>query len=381
MSDTSAQICGAEALTGLLRGSALGLALWSLFRIPIRSAGGGARWSTRSIPGPSPTTTRTASATSLGMIDQLPYLAGLGVDADLGQPVVSRRRWPTAATTSRTTATSIPTSAPWPQADEFVARGARARPAGAHRPGAQPQQRQPIRGSVAALARRPGSAGARAVHLPRRLWVRTASIPPNNWPAMFGGRRLGADHRRRTARPGQWFLHLFAPEQPDWNWDNPAVADGVRRDPAVLVRPWRSTASASTWPTRWPRRPGLPGRRGRPEDRWCRSASRPDRYPVPEPAAASTTSSGAGGRVADSYADSEQGPRVFVSEAYVTPAERAGPLRPARRAAHDVQLRRAVVRVDGGLAASRHRPHPGRHGRGRRTRDLGAGQPRHRPGW
>ncbi len=25
--------------------------------------------------------------------------------------------------------------------------------------------------------------------------------------------------------PGQWFLHLFAPEQPDWNWENPAVAD------------------------------------------------------------------------------------------------------------------------------------------------------------
>ena len=49
-------------------------------------------------------------------------------------------------------------------------------------------------------------------------------IPPNNWPAMFGGR---AWERTTDAdgRPGQWYLHLFAPEQPDWNWDNPAVAD------------------------------------------------------------------------------------------------------------------------------------------------------------
>ena len=50
------------------------------------------------------------------------------------------------------------------------------------------------------------------------------AIPPNNWPAMFGGR---AWERTTDAdgTPGQWYLHLFAPEQPDWNWENPEVAD------------------------------------------------------------------------------------------------------------------------------------------------------------
>ncbi|RBL84542.1 alpha-glucosidase, partial [Streptomyces cavourensis] len=28
--------------------------------------------------------------------------------------------------------------------------------------------------------------------------------------------------------PGDWYLHLFAPEQPDFNWEHPAVADEFR---------------------------------------------------------------------------------------------------------------------------------------------------------
>lgn len=47
--------------------------------------------------------------------------------------------------------------------------------------------------------------------------------PPNNWPSIFGGpawtRVVEPD-----GRPGQWYLHLFAPEQPDLNWENPEVA-------------------------------------------------------------------------------------------------------------------------------------------------------------
>jgi alpha-glucosidase len=31
--------------------------------------------------------------------------------------------------------------------------------------------------------------------------------------------------RDRDGRPGQWYLHLFAPEQPDFNWDNAAVRE------------------------------------------------------------------------------------------------------------------------------------------------------------
>ncbi|GAC61219.1 alpha-glucosidase [Gordonia sihwensis NBRC 108236] len=47
-------------------------------------------------------------------------------------------------------------------------------------------------------------------------------LPPNNWTSVFGGpawtRIVEPD-----GRPGQWYLHLFAPEQPDLNWNNPEV--------------------------------------------------------------------------------------------------------------------------------------------------------------
>ena len=49
-------------------------------------------------------------------------------------------------------------------------------------------------------------------------------LPPNNWQAVFGG---PAWHRVTEAngRPGQWYLHLFAVEQPDLNWENPEVRE------------------------------------------------------------------------------------------------------------------------------------------------------------
>ena len=43
---------------------------------------------------------------------------------------------------------------------------------------------------------------------------------PNNWRSAFGGPAWSFDERR-----GQWYLHLFAPEQPDLDWHNPAVRD------------------------------------------------------------------------------------------------------------------------------------------------------------
>ncbi|WP_328687461.1 glycoside hydrolase family 13 protein [Streptomyces caniferus] len=42
-------------------------------------------------------------------------------------------------------------------------------------------------------------------------------LPPNDWESVFGGPAW-----TRTDR-GDWYLHLFAPEQPDLNWDNPEV--------------------------------------------------------------------------------------------------------------------------------------------------------------
>jgi len=48
--------------------------------------------------------------------------------------------------------------------------------------------------------------------------------PPNNWVSHFGGRAWTYDEAT-----GQYWLHLFLPEQPDLNWANPAVADEFDR--------------------------------------------------------------------------------------------------------------------------------------------------------
>jgi alpha-glucosidase len=57
--------------------------------------------------------------------------------------------------------------------------------------------------------------------------------PPNSWRATFGGpawtRTTDPD-----GTPGQWYLHLFAPEQPDLNWDRP----DVRAEFESILRFW-----------------------------------------------------------------------------------------------------------------------------------------------
>ena len=99
-----------------------------------------------------------------------------------------------------------------------------------------------------AVAAAPGSA-ARG-----RFWFRpgrgaAGELPPNNWQSIFGGpawtRVTEAD-----GSPGEWYLHLFAPEQPDFNWDSADVrrefedvlrfwfargVDGIRIDSAALL--------------------------------------------------------------------------------------------------------------------------------------------------
>ncbi|MFD7665949.1 glycoside hydrolase family 13 protein [Streptomyces sp. NPDC059788] len=47
-------------------------------------------------------------------------------------------------------------------------------------------------------------------------------LPPNDWESVFGGPAW-----TRVA-DGEWYLHLFAAEQPDFNWDHPAVQDEFR---------------------------------------------------------------------------------------------------------------------------------------------------------
>ncbi|MFE0137047.1 glycoside hydrolase family 13 protein [Streptomyces sp. NPDC059037] len=48
------------------------------------------------------------------------------------------------------------------------------------------------------------------------------SEPPNDWESVFGGPAW-----TRVA-DGDWYLHLFAPEQPDFNWEHPAVHEEFR---------------------------------------------------------------------------------------------------------------------------------------------------------
>lgn len=57
--------------------------------------------------------------------------------------------------------------------------------------------------------------------------------PPNDWRSNFGG-PAWTRVRDADGRPGQWYLHLFAPEQPDLDWTNPEV----RADFAQTMHFW-----------------------------------------------------------------------------------------------------------------------------------------------
>jgi alpha-glucosidase len=62
---------------------------------------------------------------------------------------------------------------------------------------------------------------------------RNGSAPPNNWVSVFGGPAWTRVNEPDNT-PGQWYLHLFDPGQPDLNWDNPEVFD----DFAKTLRFW-----------------------------------------------------------------------------------------------------------------------------------------------
>lgn len=75
---------------------------------------------------------------------------------------------------------------------------------------------------------------------PRHDWYIWAApkpdgAPPNNWLSLFGGSAWQWDPRRR-----QYYLHNFAPEQPDLNFGNPEV----RRALLEVARFWLSRGVA-----------------------------------------------------------------------------------------------------------------------------------------
>jgi alpha-glucosidase len=87
-----------------------------------------------------------------------------------------------------------------------------------------------------------------------RFWFRPGvgldgEQPPNGWQSIFGG-PAWTRTKGEEGSPGEWYLHLFTPEQPDLNWNNPDVwlehedilrfwfdrgVAGVRIDSAALL--------------------------------------------------------------------------------------------------------------------------------------------------
>lgn len=82
----------------------------------------------------------------------------------------------------------------------------------------------------AALAAGPGSPERELFHF-RPGRGRHGELPPNDWPSQF----VGSTAPVWTRLPdGDWYLHLFTPEQPDLNWAHPAV----RREHEDILRFW-----------------------------------------------------------------------------------------------------------------------------------------------
>jgi alpha-glucosidase len=160
---------------------------------------------------------------------------------------------------------------------------------------------------VEALASAPGSP-ARGRYIFRDGRGVGGKAPPNDWPSQFGG-SAWTQVTTADGKSGQWYLHLFAPGQPDLDWTNPEVraefldilrfwfdrgVDGFRIDVAHgLAKDMAlGDVGAQVWPPTGPETVVHPF--------W-------DRDDVHEIYREWR-------RLADSYAE----PRVFVGEAWVT---------------------------------------------------------------
>jgi alpha-glucosidase len=80
---------------------------------------------------------------------------------------------------------------------------------------------------VDALKSEPGSR-ERARYIFRDGKGKDGELPPSDWPSHFAP-SAWTRIKEKDGKPGQWYCHLFAPEQPDLNWDNPEVeADFIK---------------------------------------------------------------------------------------------------------------------------------------------------------
>ncbi|GAA4796427.1 glycoside hydrolase family 13 protein [Streptomyces ziwulingensis] len=78
-----------------------------------------------------------------------------------------------------------------------------------------------------ALAAGPGSP-ARDRYVFRDGQGPRGELPPTDWQSVFGGSAW------KRVPDGQWYLHLFAPQQPDLNWEN----EQVRADFRTTLKFW-----------------------------------------------------------------------------------------------------------------------------------------------
>ncbi len=141
---------------------------------------------------------------------------------------------------------------------------------------------------------------------------------PNNWASIFGGpawtRTTNPD-----GTPGQWYLHLFDVSQPDWNWANPDVPrmfddvlrfwfdrgiDGFRIDVADSMAKDMTLPDHTVHPHT--------GLGSNDKEVGAPHWDHPDLAPIHRRFRA----------IADSYADTELGGRIYVAEAYLDPIER-----------------------------------------------------------
>ena len=166
-----------------------------------------------------------------------------------------------------------------------------------------------------ALAAGPGSP-ARGRFLFRPGRGSGGAEPPNNWTSQFGGPAWS------RVPDGEWYLHLFAPEQPDLDWEHPDVradfletlsfwfdrgVDGFRIDVAhsLVKEAGLPDVGEHEWPRRWVEVDGkLTRAPWRAHPHW-------DRDEVHEV-----------WREWRALADSYTPPRIFVAEAWVDEPER-----------------------------------------------------------
>lgn len=74
-----------------------------------------------------------------------------------------------------------------------------------------------------AIAAEPGSA-ARNRYIFRKGKGVNGELPPTNWPSHFAP-SAWTHESAMGGKHNQWYCHLFAPEQPDFNWDNRDIED------------------------------------------------------------------------------------------------------------------------------------------------------------